>query len=138
MTDYENMSIEQLEKLTYEYIRRNRPYGGTSERAPSINDISRALIEAIRREKGTCFLSKINLTGKERDNSDYHFTPYVGQTIYNFDYTLALPQEDEALRQLIIEHNRAHMPYDSKSAFERIQRISDRVDEIGAFRLLWA
>lgn len=75
MDNYEDLSLDQLDQLDLDYFRRHRSNGGTSEFDLSINDISRARIEAFRRERGACFLSNINLQGRERDNPDYRFTP---------------------------------------------------------------
>lgn len=138
MDNYENLSLEQLDGLDLDYFRRHRSNGGTSEFDPSVNDISRARIEAFRRERGACFLGNINLYDKERDNPDYRFTPYTGQLVHNFEYTLVLPTEDETLRTLIIEHNRPSATFDSKSVWQGIEQITARVQEIGGITLTWA
>lgn len=138
MDNYENLSLEQLDRLDLDYFRRHRSNGGTSEFDLSINDISRARIEAFRRERGACFLGNINLQGRERDNPDYRFTPYTGQLVHNSEFTLALPIEDETLRALIVGHNRTCKTRDSHDSWQRIQQITARVQEIGGITLTWA
>lgn len=138
MDSYENLSSSELENLALQYYRLHRSNGGASEFDPRINDISRARIEALRREKGACFLSNFNLPDKDRNNPDYQLTPYSGQAVHNFEYTIAVPVRDEQLRQLLIAHNRDHCPYDSGAAWERIQQISARIESIGGIQLTWA
>lgn len=138
MTDYENLSLEQLDQLALDYFLRHRLNGGASEFDLSINDISRARIQAFRRERGICFLAKINLWDKDRNNPDYRFTLYTGQHVCNFEFDLVLSVEDETLRKLIVEHNRPHGPLDSHAAWQRIQQITARMLEIGGINLTWA
>ena len=138
MDNYENLSLEQLDRLDLNYFRRHRSNGGASEFDLSINDISRARIEAFRREKGACFLGRINLWDRERDNPDYRFTPYTGQLVHNSEFTLVLPTEDETLRALIVGHNRTRKTLDSHDASQRIRQITDRVQEFGGILLTWA
>lgn len=138
MDNYEDLSLDQLDGLDLDYFRRHRSNGGTSEFDLSINDISRARIEAFRREKGACFLGRINLWDRERDNPDYRFTPYTGQPVHNFEFTLVLSVEDETLRALIVAHNRDYSPYDSHAAWQRVRQITARVQEIGGILLTWA
>lgn len=137
MDNYEDLSLDQLDQLDLDYFRRHRSNGGTSEFDLSINDISRARIEAFRRERGACFLGNINLQGRERDNPDYRFTPYTGQLVHNSEFTLVLPTEDETLRTLIVGHNRSRKTRDSHDAWQRIQQITARVQKIGGIFLTW-
>lgn len=138
MNAYEEMSLEQLEQLDLDYFRKYRTNGGTSEFDLSINDISRARIDAFRRERGTCFLGNINLWDKDRGNPGYRFTPYTGQQICDFEYKFGLPVEDETLRALIVEHNRKNMTFDIHAVWQRVQQITSRVQQIGGIILTWA
>ncbi len=71
----DNKTYEELQLLAYEYIRKHRNTGGTSEFDHSINDISRASIVKFKELHGRCFLGKINHYECDRRNPDLVVTP---------------------------------------------------------------
>lgn len=59
--------------------------------------------------------------------------PYDGRLIYNFEYDIAVPVEDEELRRLLILLNdRQAQNYSSI-----MERIFNRASEIGGVVLMW-
>lgn len=132
---YSGMSLEQLNKEASYYVLQ---HCGTSESDFSINDISRAIIHAFAHLHSQCYLGSINLRDKERQNSNYQFVPYTGQKIYNFQYEFVIPDFNEELLQLVIEHNRPKEIYDSKKNIDRIQEMIKMIETLGGINLLWA
>lgn len=138
MSEYHGQTLEQLNAKTDDYIIRHLDNGGCSEFDKSINDISRATIDAILRNYEQCFLGKINLKEEDRNNLIYRFTPYIGQKIYNFQYQFVVPCEDEELRSLIVQYNTPDKILDSKNKYRGLDRIYERIKEIGGVILFWS
>lgn len=134
---YENFTLSELEKEANDYFFFHRYDGGTNEFDKSINDISRAMIIAYQQEHGCCYLGKVNLYEDGSDDPDYHFTLYTGQKIYNFEFDLVLPCEDEELRLLIVAHNNTHKKVMEKMFMDNITKIFNRLHEIGGISLTW-
>lgn len=136
MNTYETMTPDELDKEALDYFYRHRENGSSSEFDPSINDISRARIAAYYKQHGQCFLIKINDYNCDRRNPQITYTPYTGQLIYNFEFSLALPVEDEQLRELIVEQNREHPTLSGLT--ERVKAIFERVEVLHGITLHWA
>ena len=135
---YKNLSVAELEGLDCEYHRTHWTNGGSSEFDTSINDISRAMIVAYHAEHGRCFLGKINDYDQYGKDPQIKFVPYEGQMVYNFGYAFIIPQEDERLRALIKDHNTQKIEYDSKEAYDVIEKITSRIAELGGTFLSWS
>lgn len=124
----ENKTLEELDNLENDYIARHWDTRGRHESDMELNDIARAKIAAVKRDHGICFLAKFNLA-----NTESIFVPYDGRLIYNFEYDIAVPVEDEELRRLLILLNdRQAQNYSSI-----MERIFNRASEIGGVVLMW-
>lgn len=132
MNSYEKMTLYELMIEDADYFLRNKYNGGKSEFDHSINDISRARIAALQREKGACFLLRTRLRPEER-TAGLRYTPYTGQTIYNFEFDMAVPVEDEELRCLVDAFNATPENFD----MQLFDRIHDRMIEIEGISLTW-
>ncbi|WP_165044908.1 hypothetical protein [Dysgonomonas sp. ZJ709] len=133
-----NNTYEELQLLAYEYIRKHRNTGGTSEFDHSINDISRASIVKFKELHGSCFLGEINHYECDRRNPDIKLIEFEGQKIFNFDYGFMLPSNDEEVIRLINEHNKEREGVDPKEIMERIIQIHERIVELKGDFLIWS
>lgn len=70
---------------------------------------------------------------RRRRTPENILTPYNGQKIYNFDFRLAAPTQDETLKRLLIAFNTPA----TKEDVTLIDRINARLNEISGFPLLW-
>lgn len=139
MNKYIGLSLEELSKEATAYFMRHRMNGGASEFDSSINDISRAIIHAFHLEHGKCFLGKVNLYDKERENiAEYQFTAYTGQLVYNFEYGFVISGPDEELLRLIIEYNLPKETFNSQDTWNRVNQIFARIEQIGGLSLTWS
>ena len=128
MKSMENKTLEELDNLENDYIARHWDTRGRHESDMELNDIARAKIAAVKRDHGICFLAKFNPA-----NTESIFVPYDGRLIYNFEYDIAVPVEDEELRRLLILLNdRQAQNYSSI-----MERIFNRASEIGGVVLMW-
>lgn len=132
MNPYEKMTLYELMIEDVDYFLRHKYNGGKSEFDNSINDISHARIAALQREKGACFLLRTRLRPEER-NTGCRYTPYIGQTVYNFEFDIAVPVEDEELRRLVNVFNATSENIDIRI----LDQIHDRMLEIGGISLTW-
>ena len=122
MKSMENKTLEELDNLENDYIARHWDTRGRHESDMELNDIARAKIAAVKRDHG------INPA-----NTESIFVPYDGRLIYNFEYDIAVPVEDEELRRLLILLNdRQAQNYSSI-----MERIFNRASEIGGVVLMW-
>lgn len=129
-------SLETLESLTGKYLQVHWSEGGTSEFDPSINDISRAKIDAARELWGACYLGKVNLYDDQR-GKPYRLVEYTGQLVYNFEYSFVVPVNLRELCELIEERDRA--PYTgTREDFTRIEEIHALIEKLGGTQLIWA
>ena len=134
MNPYEKMSVSELIEEQDRYLYRHLDNGGRSEFDKSINEISRALIAALRRECGACYLTNFYLPKQVTKTAGNCYTPYTGQKIYNADFQIATPTQDDELKRLIVAYNTPP----TKGSIEMLNRIYERLKEIGGLALLWA
>lgn len=126
-------TLKQLSNDTFNYLNINQ---GVNEFDKSINDISREMIFAMKQEKGTCFLGKINLYGEE-SKEEYKLVEFTGQQIFNFSYEFCLPCYDTELENMIRERDEAE--YDSyEKDFARVTAITERIYKLGGRNLFWS
>lgn len=135
---YFTLSMEELDKLSADYLYRHRDNGGTSEFDATINDISRATIHKLYEKYGKCFLGKYNLYDEDRKNLRAELVVYEGQPIYNFEFAFAVPENDEKLVELIREHNREKEVFNSKEVMEGIEKMTQRIAELKGTYLIWS
>lgn len=132
MNPYEKMTLYELMIENADYFLRHIDNGGKSELDHSINDISRARIAALQREKGACFLLRTRLRPEERI-AGCRYTPYTGQTVCNFEFDMAVPVEDEELRRLVDAFNAAPR----HPNIQLFERMHDRMLKIEGISLTW-
>lgn len=133
---HDGKSLKTLENLTGKYLQVHWSEGGTSEFDPSINEISRAKIDAARELWGKCWLGKVNLYDDQRGKR-YRLTPYTGQLVYNFEYSFIVPVNSRELCKLIKERDRA--PYTgTREDFSRVEEIHAQIEKLGGILLIWS
>ena len=128
MESLENKTLEELDNLENDYIARHWDTRGRHESDMELNDIARAKIAAVKRDHGICFLAKFKPA-----NTEFIFVPYDGRLIYNFEYDIAVPVEDEELKRLLILLNDRQ----ARNYSSIMERIYNRTSEIGGVILLW-
>lgn len=126
-------TLKELSNDTFNYLNENQ---GVSEFDKSINDISREIIFAMKQEKGTCFLGKINLYGEEREK-DYKLIEFKGQKICNFSYEFCLPCYDSELENMINKRDKAEYEGTDKD-FVMVTAITERIHKLGGRNLFWS
>lgn len=129
--------IDDLLKASTDYYKLHYDNGGASEFDQSINDISRALIQVFYEKHGVCYMGKINDYDQRGANPQITFTPYTGQTVYNFEFCFIIPCEDEELRRLLKDWNTAK-EWNGKKAWGDIEIITKRIDDLGGLMLSWS
>ena len=121
-------TLKQLKYSAGEYLLRNR---GTSEFDMSINDISREMLDAARREWGKVYLYNVNLY----KDTPRDWTEYTGQKVYNFEYRIMSPVPDQELKEMILQRDQSPR---LRGDMPRLNEIFDRIKFIGAEVLNWA
>lgn len=118
-----------------DYLKLHWDNGGTSEFDPSINEISRAKITALKSERGGAWLYKMNVYDLDLKEDD--LVEYTGQNICNFAYDGAVPEFDQVLYDLLKDYH-ADSGYKSGTIWQKIEAIQNRVDELNGVFLQWA
>lgn len=136
--EFKSLSIEDLRRLALEYFYIHRCNGGSSEFDSSINEISRAMVIKFHEKYGTCFLGEINNYDCDRKNPAIKLVEYQGQTILNFEYDFIIPCDDPLITQMINEHNKEKKDFNSKEIMALIEKINNRVVELGGEFLSWS
>lgn len=114
-------SLKECKIKSGEYLRL---YDGfPTEYDMSCNDISRDTITAMKKECGSCFLGKINLS-----EGDKPLTEYTGQKIYNFQCDFIIPVHNTEIEQMII-NDRTNI---------KVKDIIDRVYDVDGTVLIWS
>ncbi|MBB4035397.1 hypothetical protein GGR21_001290 [Dysgonomonas hofstadii] len=135
---YYSLSYENLLKLSERYYKIHEDNGGSSEFDTSINDISRATVYQFKKKHGQCFLGKVNLYDEERKRLDVRLVPYEEQLIYNFEYAFVVPCHDEKLIELIRDYNTEKKIFNSSEVMRDINKIFNRIEELGGTDLSWS
>lgn len=132
------MSNLQSVKNNYskEFLRSVRDGDGwPGETDSDLNDACRKVISAIHNENGECWLGKINLYGDERHGNTPYIWKWDGGLVYNFGCAFVIPKFDQELETLIRERDDA--VYSARVDYERINKIMDRIKELGGVHLFW-
>jgi len=108
-----------------------------------LNDSSRELITAMQREQDEpVWLGNINLHGKDRtvekggEGNDPMWW-WDGSLVYNFGCAFVVPCDDEQLRQMILDRDRAEYT-GTKDDMVRVEAIHARIEELGGHHLVWS
>ncbi len=100
------------------------------------NDLNREMIEAFRLIHGDAFLGRINFydTARERIcDGETIYEKCEGQKVCNFGCDFIVPRQDDKIQEYVRTWNRGDWtPYD-----ETIEKITDRVEELGGLLFVW-
>ena len=127
-------TLKQCKQEKTEYLIQNE--GMTSEFDMSINDISRNIIKAMKREQGVCFLGNVNLYGDNR-GKPFKLTEYTGQKIYNFVYDFCLPCHDTQIEKMITDRDQTQYT-GTKDDCVMVSAIMNRIEQLNGINLLWS
>jgi len=97
-----------------------------------VNDASRKIIDEYAK-MGDCWLIKVN----RYSDKDKLMWKYEGDFVYNFGADYVVPVHDKDLEQLLIERDEAEYTGTAADSV-RIDKIIDRVIEIGGSILIWS
>lgn len=128
-------TLKELNTASINYLRKHWDNGGTSEFDFSINDISRAKIDAIKDEFGDCYLFKINRYDGDEDKP--FIVRYVGQKVYNFEYSGAIPVDDEKMLELLKDYAE-NSGFKEGKMMNKIEAIYNRIEELKGVSLIWS
>lgn len=117
-------TIEQLEKMSFDYMKLHWSNGGASEFDKSINEISRAKIMVLNTIWDNVYLYKVNVYSE----NEIHCVKYTGQKIYNFSFDFALDHENKELISLM----------EDPKAYSDFAKIFDRAGELGCVCFQWS
>ena len=129
-------SIKELEKETAEYLINHAEEGGTSEFDMSINDISRAKIEAALVEWGQVYLGNVNIYDPNH-GKPVKLVKYYGEKVFNFGYSFAIPCDSPELCKMIEDRDNSEYT-GTKDDYKRVTEIHNLIDSLGGFYLIWA
>ncbi|MDH6310897.1 hypothetical protein M2451_004064 [Dysgonomonas sp. PFB1-18] len=131
LKELDELSLAELEKLERIYFIQHD--GWTTEFDKSINDISRVKIKQFQKERGACYLGRIN---EYDENAEIKLTLYERQVVYNFEYTFIVPHDDPKLVELLKKyHKRGNSP---DLTTNQITEITNRIYETGGMFLYWS
>lgn len=124
--------------LAHAVVESARECGGwPGEAVGEINDASREIIHAMKREHGEVWLGRVNLHGEERGKKECALWRWDGSLVCNFGADFATPRFDEELLRLIMERDVSMQPYTAAANWATLQRVSKRLHEIGGADLFW-
>jgi len=110
--------------------------GNIPEANAELNDLQREKINAFYSESGTVYIGKINFYDDERKalKAEKVFTLHNGGEVYNFAADYIIPVPDNNLAEMIVEWNSDGVP----NSLKLIEKITQRIDEIGGIHLMWS
>jgi hypothetical protein len=138
----ENTLAKASRDLTHEFVRAlHEGDGCLPEADEAINNASRRVVEAMREEHGEAWLGQINLSEGDRVRNggkpEAAMWRWDGGLVYNFGSSFVLPRFDAELLKMILERDTAPYTGGAEDA-PRLQKITDRVREIGGHTLVWS
>lgn len=131
------MNLQEIKAAANTYHMTYADEGGSTEFDMSINDISRAKIQAVSEIWPEVWLGHVNLYGKDRHGGKAIMQKWEGELVYNFEYAFAVPGHDIELEKMIRERDDAE--YTGTAAdYKRIDVIFARIEALGGETLAWA
>lgn len=109
--------------------------GGLPEACQSVNDASRAVVAAMVRDLGGCWLGRINRY-KVEDPLMWPFRDPHGPR--NFGAAFVVPCFDEELHMMLIAWNDPGEPFNTAKAVPAVDAIFARVHALGGYTLAWS
>ena len=82
----------------------------------------------------TCYLGKINRYSEDKGKPG--LVPYVGQRVFNFEYSFMIPCYDAKLINLIMDRDESEYT-GTKDDFFMVDAIMDRIQELNGINLFW-
>ena len=131
------MNLQEIKKAGTAYHMMHIDNGGASEFDMSINDISRAKIQAVSELWQEVWLGHINLYGKDRHGGRAIMEKWEGELVYNFEYAFCIPCHDAELEKLISDRDNAEYT-GTTDDWNRIEAIFTRIEALGGETLAWA
>jgi len=100
-----------------------------------VNRWSRAIVRAMRREKGVAWIGNINIYEETRGKPVIQ--EYRKGMVFNFEVAFVLPVFDQILQDMILARDMSK--YTTSSAdYKRIIEIFKRIEEVGGLSLIWS
>ena len=122
--------------LGFELVRSLREGGGTPVEADSsLNDASRAVIDAMREKYGKICLGQFNPSHKNPQTIDVLWIPKMFPTM-NFEADFVIPKYDHQLARMLVD--RLSKYTDMKADSVNITAIQERIRELGGELLTWS
>jgi hypothetical protein len=128
-------TMQDLNKRAFDYHKRNADWGGSCEFDTEINDISRLKIRAASEIWPEVWLGRVNIY-KEHEKKPI-LKKYEGEKVYNFEYTFAVPNNDEELTRLITDRKNAEYT-GTADDYKRVDAIFNRIEALNGINLSWA
>ena len=122
------MKLKELINAQNEYFKHGQPREADRKQ----NAFQRALIRAMRRENGKCYIGLIN----QKTKGNFTFLQYLRGMVYNFGGDFILPKFDLDLDNMIGEY-RGLTPWNNVKAYKMIDAIFARVENLGGIALYW-
>lgn len=135
---YYLLPLEELNRMSEEYLDLHIDDGGVSEFDSSINDISRATVHQFSIKYADCFLGKLNYYGDQREKPEVKLVAYEGQLIREFEYDFVVPCNDPELVILIEELNKIHKVISPNTVIEKIVKATARIVTLKGAMLTWS
>lgn len=98
---------------------------GLREADEVYNGFNREMIEAMKLRYGKCFLGNVNLRVGEEP-----LTEYIGQKIYNGEYSFCVPEKSTELEQLVFEWGRGNK-------LKTLDEIGQLIKKLGGYNFIW-
>jgi hypothetical protein len=131
------MNLQELKQESRAYHVLHADNGGSSEFDMSINDISRAKIQAVSEIWTEVWLGNVNLYGDDRHGGKPIMTKWEGDLVYNFEYAFCIPGHDAELEQMIRDRDDAEYT-GTRDDYKRIDAIFARIEKLGGETLSWS
>lgn len=126
------MSDDEKERQSM-YIKMMASYEPVECYMDDINDLTRKELDIFAQDHPETFIGNINLDHDTGDLKVYK----LGDFIYNFGASFAVPVNDAVLVKMIKDRSTAEYT-GTKADYPLVTAIIDRVTEIGGILLIWA
>lgn len=129
-----SIKLALVKKKQNVYIAASGGVLGLREGDETNNDMNREIIEAVKLRYGKAFLGSVNLYGEQRERvasgEGSPLEEYGRQKLYNFCADFVVPNDDMELAAMIRRWN-------GGGESELVERIVNRVQELGGVNLIW-
>ena len=138
MNDSAKERFEELQQAEMAHIRAVGGILHLPEADDVLNDLNREKLKALKEMHGHLYLGKINIhdaAKRERivDGAEDVYEELLEQPLYNFCCDFAVPVKDKCLSDLIRAWNAKH----AIPGMKDVQKITERVEQLGGINLFW-